>query len=136
MILTSTDAGFKPDVPKPAYNLLVLIATTILADARAHRSGSQTFIAEARRSVVLKEIGVQFSEARLLSWYELHKDSILEKMRTAQFKDWFYSLLAALESLSEKLHILNMMQRITDTGKQVNINGQALFMLTKRYWQI
>jgi len=127
--------GFSADVPKPVSCSLVIMAATILADGPRHSGGSQTFLSEARRSVVLKNFGVKLSEARLLLWYELHRDIILEKMKPAEFKDWFYGLLASLESLTEKIHILNMMQRIAESGKPVNVNGLALFALTKRYWQ-
>ena len=83
----------------------------------------------------LHKLGLQISEARLLLWFELHKDLISEKMRTRDFKTWFYDILDSLNSLSEKMHILNMMQRLSNTDQQVNINGQALFELTKRYWK-
>lgn len=136
MVSQSTFQSFETEVPKPVFNLLVLIATTILADVRAHKSGSQTFISEARRLGAEQTQGVKLSEARLLLWYELNKDAILEKMRATGFRDWFYGVLASLNSFFEKHHILDMMQRITATDRQINTNGQALFILTKRYLQV
>ena len=125
----------KTDIPKTASHVLTLVATMILADVRAHGYKSQTFISEARCMEFLHKLGLQISEARLLLWFELHKDLISEKMRTRDFKTWFYDILDSLNNLSEKMHILNMMQRLSNTDQQVNINGQALFELTKRYWK-
>ena len=119
----------------PASNVLALIATTVLADASTSRCGSDRFIRETRNLNALKKLGIQTSETRLLLWYELNKDAILEKMKSKTFIQWFYGVLDALETLIGKIQTLNLMRSLSVSGSQVNLNGQALLTLAEHHWR-
>jgi len=119
----------------PASSVLALIAATVLVDASTSRSGSNRFIRETRNLKALNRLGLQTSETRLLLWYELNKDAILEKMKTQAFIQWFYGVLDTLENLIGKVQTLNLMRRLSVSGGQVNVNGQALLTLAEHHWR-
>jgi len=119
----------------PASSVLALIAATVLVDASTSRSGSNRFIRETRNLKALNRLGLQTSETRLLLWYELNKDAILEKMKTQTFIQWFYGVLDTLENLIGKVQTLNLMRRLSVSGGQVNVNGQALLTLAEHHWR-
>ena len=119
----------------PASSVLALIAATVLVDASTSRSGSNRFIRETRNLKALNRLGLQTSETRLLLWYELNKDAILEKMKTQAFIQWFYGVLDTLENLIGKVQTLNLMRSLLVSGSQVNVNGQALLTLAEHHWR-
>ena len=119
----------------PASSVLALIAATVLVDASTSGSGSNRFIRETRNLKALNRLGLQTSETRLLLWYELNKDAILEKMKTQAFIQWFYGVLDTLENLIGKVQTLNLMRRLSVSGGQVNVNGQALLTLAEHHWR-
>ena len=116
-------------------NILNLIAVTILADKRIYASEIETFIKATSQLDAVKSLEPKISEARLLSWYELNKADIQEKIATPYFKDWFYKLLDQLAHIPEKKPILDVMKSIAEADGEVHVSERALMTLAERYWR-
>jgi len=86
----------------PLDSVLNLIAATILADKRVYASEVDVFIKQSSRLKLIRRLDPKISEAKLLSWYELNKDSINDRLSTPYFKDWFYATLDQIAELPDK----------------------------------
>jgi len=75
-------------------------------------------------------------EAKLLSWYELNKDSINDRLSTPYFKDWFYATLDEIAELPDKQTILEVMRKISAADDDVHVSERALITLAERYWKL
>lgn len=117
-----------------AHNILNLISATIFADKRVHESEVKAFLNSTRNLKPLRQRVPNLSEAKLLSWYELNKDEVRNRLSTPYFKDWFYELLEALSSISDKASIVEAMRRVSEADGEIHVSERALIVLAERHW--
>ena len=123
-------------MPNPLDSVLNLIAATILADKRVYASEVEVFIKQSSRLKLIRRLDPKISEAKLLSWYELNKDSINDRLSTPYFKDWFYATLDQIAELPDKQTILDVMRKISAADDDVHVSERALITLAERYWKL
>ena len=123
-------------MPNPLDSVLNLIAATILADKRVYASEVEVFIKQSSRLKLIRRLDPKISEAKLLSWYELNKDSINDRLSTPYFKDWFYATLDQIAELPDKQTILEVMRKISAADDDVHVSERALITLAERYWKL
>ena len=123
-------------MPNPLDSVLNLIAATILADKRVYASEVEVFIKQSSRLKLIRRLDPKISEAKLLSWYELNKDSINDRLSTPYFKDWFYATLDKIAELPDKQTILEVMRKISAADDDVHVSERALITLAERYWKL
>jgi len=113
-------------------SILELLAMTIFAD-------KQIFAAEIRaftKSVLLlQEQGVietQMSEANVILWYETHKDELQSLLQTERFENWMDAKIIALQTLSNKVMVLEAIEYIAKSDEEEHISEKALRVLASR----
>ena len=117
-------------------SVLSLIAATIFADKHIYASEVETFLKSTVKLKPVLRLEPKLTEAKLLSWYEMNKDEIRDKVSTPYFKDWFYSLLERLKDFPEKEAILETMKKIAYADGEVHVSERALVALAGRYWDL
>lgn len=117
-------------------DILRLLVATIFADKRIFASEIDAFLSSAIILPAISQSKRNFSEAKLLAWYEIHKDTIRDKITTPYFKDWFYELLDKLSHLEDKKSILRAMKDISIADGEVHVSERALITLAARYWSV
>lgn len=120
----------------PLDSVLNLIAATILADKRVYASEVDVFIKQSSRLKLIRRLDPKISEAKLLSWYELNKDSINDRLSTPYFKDWFYATLDQIAELPDKQTILDVMRKVSAADDDIHVSERALITLAERYWKL
>jgi len=123
------------DPGNPLDSILCLIAATIMADQQTARSQGRTFLKLAGSLEYIHDMGFDLTEAKLLIWYELNHDKILENLQETRFKEWYFDLLARLSDLPNKNLLLKALQKIFPTQNNDHLNGRALIALTELYWR-
>lgn len=114
--------------------ILYVLATTYLADGPTESITKYGCKADIIALKYIRNMGFDISEARLLYWFEFHKDKINEALSHAHFKDWYYGLLNTLNDSSHQTDIIKAMKSISSNNIVSRNNSQALINLTERYW--
>ena len=121
-------------LPKNLSNLLAILASTFLAgnpncDVKINGCTADIYVLR-----LVNHLGFKVSEARLIYWFELNRDTISGMLNSDEFKSWYYDILKSLDHVIDKRSVLDTMHQISNlnTGKSVNV--QALIALTERYW--
>ncbi|MEP3889154.1 MAG: TerB family tellurite resistance protein [Hellea sp.] len=118
------------------HNILSLLTATIMADKHVYASEIDVFLKSTNKSKLIRHLDPKISEAKLLTWYELNKDGIAQKLVTPHFKDWLYDILEKLSDVSQKQTILELMRGIAIADDDVHVSEKALITLAERYWGV
>ena len=116
-------------------NALSLVAATIFADKCIHTSEVNTFVKSSNNLILAQRFDPNFSEARLLMWYEMNKDDIRQKLAPQCFESWITDLLERLVHVPEKDIILDVMREISNADNELHVSEVALIALAERYWK-
>ena len=116
------------------HDVLSLFAVTIFADKRVFAKEIETFMRAAKRMNVIQNDDEHLSEAKLLYWFDVHKDSIRQVVKSSEFEPWLYSLLERLKPVKNKNVILNIMADIAKSDSDFHVSEKALIVLTANYW--
>lgn len=123
-------------IPKDLDNILSLLAVTIIADKRVFAAEIQAFVKATTQLKQALLIEPKLSEAKLLSWYEMNKDDLTEKVHSPYFKTWFYDCLDSLADLPDKSALLKAMGDISLSDGELHVSERALIVLAKLHWKM
>lgn len=117
-------------------DVLSLLAATIFADKHVYVSEIDMFTGVVLELTSLSQTTPELSEAKVLTWYEMNKDDIRQKVIAPYFKDWFYSLLDRISKVEDKPAILTAMEKISLADGSVHVGERTLIMLAKQHWKL
>jgi uncharacterized tellurite resistance protein B-like protein len=122
---------------KPELNdILSLLAATIFADKRVYSSEIRAFIETASGLSSVKELDPKVSEAKLLVWYEMHKESVSQNLEPSNFQEWFQNVANRLRGVPDKKSLLEAMQIISSADGEVHVSERALIVLLEKCWSV
>lgn len=121
---------------KDLDNILSLLAVTIIADKRVFAAEIEAFVKATTQLKQARLIEPKLSEAKLLSWYEMNKDALTEKVHSPYFKTWFYDCLDSLSDIPDKSALLKAMREISLSDGELHVSERALIVLAELHWNI
>jgi len=123
-------------ISEKLHDLLSLFVATIFADKRVFASEIETFLSVGKRLNALQGTKETLSEAKLLAWFDMHKDSIRKTVTTGQFEPWLFGCLGRLKHTKDKEPILDIMKDIARSDNDFHVSEKALVVLTANYWGV
>jgi len=117
-------------------DLLSLLALMIFADKRVLKDEINAFVRLADKLQVARDIEPRLSEAKLVLWYESHKEELEAALNSPNFDGWFYDRLDNLKDIPNKLSILSVLCDIASSDGEVHVSEKALIKLTAQRWDI
>lgn len=121
---------------KTTDSLLGLLVMTIFADKHVYATEIFAFVKVAQTLQDKGLIPKEMSEAKLLLWYEMHKERLYEKVATHDLESWLQDCLNDLDHLDEKADILAAMTNIAKSDDELHISEVALHVLAAKIWKI
>ncbi len=115
-------------------SIFELLAMTIFADKQIYASEIQAFtwfILELQANGVLV---TEFSEAKIVLWYELNKERLQALNNHEDFETWLVGTLSLLSSVPEKEKIIEAIETISKSDNDEHISEKALKTLASRIW--
>lgn len=117
-------------------DLLSLLAVTIIADKRVLSEEIDRFISASNGLYIARVIEPRLTEAKLLAWYEAHKDDLKQRLNGPDFEKWLYGCLNRLNHIRDKQAILDVMADIAVSDGELHVSERALMALTARHWNV
>lgn len=122
---------------KTIDNVLTILALTVFADKRVFANEIDSFINSARNLEALSNSEIDVSPAKLLVWFEAHKEGIKARMNQgAAFEHWLNPILDSLTGHPDKHAILNRMIKISKADGEIHVSEKALMVLAANRWKI
>ena len=117
-------------------DLLTLLAIIIFADQRVFAQEIDTFMKEARELQIAREIEPRLTEARLLTWFEMHRDDLKAQIDATDYAAWLGRLLDRLSPLPDKTLILDVMYKIAISDGEMHKSEKYLIAFSAQRWNI
>ena len=108
----------------------------IFADKRVRDDEIKSFVRQADRLQVARDIEPRLTEAKLVNWYERNKAELQAILESSNFDKWFFEKLDRLKSIPNKMSILGVLCDIASSDGEVHVSEMALVELTARRWDI
>lgn len=110
-------------------DILTVLAATVLADKRIFAEEIEAFVESSKSICRELEMDPPLSEAKLLSWFEINRDKIKQKLRHNNFESWFEALLKRLNENSILSDLLEHMDFIAKSDGELHVSEKALQVL-------
>ena len=117
-------------------DLLTLLALSIFVDKRVFAEEITTFMRESKTLQSGLQIEPRLTEARLLSWFEAHREALKKQVEALDFTSWIIPLLERLKPLHDKSLILDMMNEISISDGELHETEDNLIKLAAHHWDI
>ena len=120
------------------HDILMLLAVGVFADKRIHSSEIEVFIKSVSRLELSNRDLPKISEAKALSWYEMHKDEVRRRFAgpRAEFDEWFIPILNRVGTHADKIVLIDLLDMIFLADNEVHNSEKALMVLIKRVWNL
>lgn len=113
-------------------SILELLAMTILADKQIYAAEIKAFTHSVLKLQDEGVLSTKYSEARVILWYETHKDDLADQLSYSKFEDWINHKISNLSSLTDKLLVLDAIEFISKSDGEEHISEKALLILASR----
>ena len=117
-----------------ADNVVDILAMTIFADKQVLSEEISSFVATILWLQNENIIDSNFSEARLILWYEINKNEFIAALQNHSFEKWLEPRLKELSDFPHKAHVFEAMLSIARADNEEHISEQALAVLIARSW--
>ena len=117
-------------------DILTLLSLSIFADKKVYAVEIKTLVQAATKIPLINGSQEFLSEAKVLSWYEIHKDEIREKMDLprSEFDAWLIPILTRVKGTSDKETLSHLMEMIAVADGEVHVSERALIKLIDQNW--
>lgn len=114
--------------------VLELLAITMFADKQVLASEIQAFVEIVLRLQRDNTLSTNMSEAKIILWYELHKEELTRVMQHDVFESWIEERIHKLRDFPDKHLLLRAIDEIAIADGEKHISEKALHVLTARKW--
>lgn len=122
---------------KTINNILTVLALTVFADKRVFANEIDSFITSAKSLESLQSHGLEISPAKLLSWFEAHREGLKKRMtHAATFESWLNPILDDLANHPDRHAMFNRMINISKSDGEIHVSEKALMILAAKRWNI
>jgi len=117
--------------------VLKVIALSIFADKRVLSEEITTFVESATLLESKLNSAIKITETKLLMWFEINRAELQDKMslRSAEFKQWFETLLSDFPVMSDKNFITDIIANIANSDQEFHISEKALNVMLDRVFE-
>ena len=120
------------------HDILMVLAVGVFADKKIHSSEIQVFMRSVSRVQLSKRDMPILSEAKALSWFEMHKDKVRQMFAgpRSEFDAWFIPILKRVGKHADKDALLHLLNMIFLADREMHNSEMALMTLIKRVWNV
>jgi len=117
-------------------SVLRLLAMTIFADKRVLSEEIKVFVETVLAFQKTGVIQGNFTEARLILWYETNKDEFSNILERHSFTEWFSTELSHLSDFEHKSELIEAVLKIARSDDDEHVSEQALAVLMAKKWNL
>lgn len=120
------------------HDTLMVLAVGVFADKKIHSSEIQVFMRSVSRVQLSKQGKSMLSEAKALSWFEMHKDEVRQMFAgpRSEFDAWFVPILKRVGKHADTDALLHLLNMIFLADHEMHNSEIALRALIKREWKL
>ena len=119
-------------------DILTVLTIGIFADGKIHSNEVKVFIKSVSRLKLSNYDLPKISEAKALSWFELNKEDMNQKLSDprSEFDAWFLPILERVGQHADKDALLHLLTMIFLADNELHNSETALIALIRRMWNL